>query len=122
MRGKHLTPSEKVYTSLYNIIPASTDDESAQDRLALRILQMMKDDAFPPNEIFEAQIRANYKPDTPDLDFGFFFGLFERTNYKLDPFFLNTFLEVLAVRMGLREPAYKLLSQLVTKAQTGGEK
>ena len=122
MKGKRLSPSEKVYTSLYNVIPVSSSDASARERFALQILLMMKDDELPPYEICEGLIRTNFKP-APDPDFEFFFGLFARNNYKPDAFFVNAFMETLAVRMELREPAYQLMSQLVTDAhRAGGEK
>ena len=117
-----MSPSEKVYTSLYNVIPVSSSDASARERFALQILLMMKDDELPPYEICEGLIRTNFKP-TPDPDFEFFFGLFARNNYRPDAFFVNAFMETLAVRMELREPAYQLMSQLVTDAhRAGGEK
>eukprot|EP00026_Physarum_polycephalum_P002122 Phypoly_transcript_02126.p1 GENE.Phypoly_transcript_02126~~Phypoly_transcript_02126.p1 ORF type:complete len:982 (+),score=246.02 Phypoly_transcript_02126:1-2946(+) len=122
MKSKHMTPSEKIYTSLYNIIPISTNDAKLRGSYELQILLMMKSDDLPPFQIFEGLIRTNLKPDSADADFGFFFGLFERNNYKPDLFFVNAFMEVLAVRMGMRGPAYDLLSKLVSDAQRGEEK
>jgi hypothetical protein len=121
MKSKHKIPSEKLYTSLYNVIPISTTDAGMQERYALQVLHMMKNDDLPPYEIFEGLIRTNLKSDAAEPDFEFFFGLFARNGKNPDLYFVNAFMEVLAVRMGLRDVAYNLMAKLVTDAHQKGE-
>lgn len=152
MKQNRVQPSENVYSSLFNIIPLSLssqsssssssssssfslsslspDDQIKHNELALEILLLMKDDKRPPFSIFEGLVNremsktedVEYSKEAAESEFRPFLGIFESNSYRADVFFIDTFVETLATKLGKRKSAMRFLTLLVDRATETGEK